>query len=122
MFGKVILENASNINIRCFRLLATILSQFSKVKWYKNKNQGRAFACFVDLCKAYDSAMQRLLWGKQTLSGISTQVIKLLKSLYKNIYCRVKVGALLSNLKFFIIILVLDKAVHSLHSYSISLF
>ena len=84
-------------NIQCFRLMATILSQFSKVKGSKNKNQGRTFACFVDFRKAYDSVMHRLLWEKLTLAGISTKVINFLKSLYKNISCRVKVGAFLSK-------------------------
>jgi hypothetical protein len=56
--------------------MATILSQFSKVKGYKNKNQGRTFACFIDFRKAYDSVMHRLLWDKS---------------------CRVKSGAFLSK-------------------------
>ena len=86
-------------DIQCFRLLsiATILHQFAKPKGYNKKSQGRVFSCFVDFKKAYDSVDHLLLWKKLIKIGVSSKVLNILKQMYKNITCRVKVNGLLSQ-------------------------
>jgi len=84
-------------DVQSFRLLATILHQFSQKKGYKGRKQGRVFACFVDFKKAYDSVKHALLWKKLQQIGISTKILNLLKDMYRNISCRVKVKGSLSD-------------------------
>ena len=84
-------------NIQCFRLLTAVLTHFSKPKGFQNKLQGRLFACFIDFKKAYDSVDHQLLWKKLVDAGISSKVLALLKSMYKDIKCRVKSRGLISE-------------------------
>ena len=88
-------------DLQCFRLLATILHQFSRPKSYRNKLNGRIFACFVDFRKAYDSVDHNLLWNKLIQKGISSKVLFLLKQMYKDISCRIKSKGHLSEEFFY---------------------
>ena len=82
---------------QCFRLMASIMKQFSRSRGYMNKLQGRVFACFVDFKKAYDSVNHVLLWKKLMETGISAKILNLLQQMYKDIKCRVKFRGFVSD-------------------------
>ena len=84
-------------DLQCFRLLSVIVHQFAKKKGYNNKIKGRVFACFIDFKKAYESVNHKLLWKKIISTGISSKVLNLLRSMYKNISCRVKMRNFVSD-------------------------
>ena len=88
-------------NFQCFRLMATVFSQFSKKKGFQNKNQRRVFACFIDFKKAYDSVNHKLLWKVLIETGISTKILKMIRAMYSDISCRIKVKDFLSEEFFY---------------------
>jgi hypothetical protein len=52
---------------------------------------------FIDIEKAYDSVPRKLLWQALERASISEHIIDILKSVYSNNRCQVKVGSLLSR-------------------------
>ena len=58
-----------------------ILSQVVLCAHKKNKP---VFICFVDLAKAFDSVNLELLWLKLAHIGLSSKILHMLQSIYKN--------------------------------------
>ena len=52
---------------------------------------GRLFSCFVDFAKFYDSNSRNLLFIKLAEKGISGNFYFLLKNMYSNCSCAIKV-------------------------------
>jgi hypothetical protein len=48
---------------------------------------------FIDIEKAYDSVPRKLLWQALEQASISEHIIDILKSVYSNNRCQVKVGS-----------------------------
>jgi hypothetical protein len=52
---------------------------------------------FIDIEKAYDSVTRKLLWQALEQASISEHIIDIMKSMYSNNRCQVKVGSRLSR-------------------------
>lgn len=52
---------------------------------------------FIDLEKAYDSVPRKLLWKYLRKAGIDHGIVKLIKEIYCNNRCQIKIGPLLSK-------------------------
>ena len=61
-------------------------------KHVKDKNKKKVFACFVDFRKAYDSIWQEGLFHKLNNNGINGPFLSILKRIYSNSACAVKIG------------------------------
>ena len=57
----------------------------------------KVFAAFIDFKRAFDSIPQAKLWSKLNNMGFSPKYIRILKSLYDNIFFKVKAGNSLTN-------------------------
>ena len=60
-------------------------------KHVKDKNK-KVFACFVDFRKAYDSVWQKGLFPRLNNNGINEPFLSILKRIYSNSACVVKIG------------------------------
>ena len=56
------------------------------------KEKKDTFLCFIDLKKAYDSVDRNLLWKQLELRGIKCSFLGMLKEIYRDIQCQVRVG------------------------------
>ena len=61
-------------------------------KHAKDKNKKKVVACFVDFRKAYDSIWQKGLFHKLNNNGINEPFLSILKRIYSNSACAVKIG------------------------------
>jgi hypothetical protein len=55
---------------------------------------------FIDIEKAYDSVPRKLLWQALEQASISEHIRDILKSMYSNNRCQVKVGSRLSRVLY----------------------
>ena len=53
---------------------------------------GKIFACFVDFKKAFDSIWHTGLYYKNVESGVVGKVFDVIKSMYSNNKCSVRIG------------------------------
>ena len=56
------------------------------------QREGRLYVCFIDFKKAFDCIERKLLWKKLYNLSVSAKIVKVLKSLYKNVTVRMKVN------------------------------
>ena len=63
------------------------------------KNKKDTFLCFIDLKKAYDSVDRDLPWKKLELRGIQGSFLGMLKEIYRDVQCQVRVGEGLQQLQ-----------------------
>ena len=61
-------------------------------KHVKDKNKKKVFACFVDFRKAYDFIWQKGLFHKLNNNGINGPFLSILKRIYSNSACAIKIG------------------------------
>jgi hypothetical protein len=57
-----------------------------------NQNKGKVFSCFVDFKKAFDSIWHEGLLYKLMESGVGGKTYNIIKSMYTNNKCAVKIG------------------------------
>ena len=57
-----------------------------------NQNEGKVFSCFVDFKKAFDSIWHEGLLYKLMESGVGGKTYDIIKSMYTNNKCAVKIG------------------------------
>ena len=57
-----------------------------------NKNKSKIFSCFVDFKKAFDSIWHEGLLYKLLESGIGGKTYDIIKSMYTNTKCAVRIG------------------------------
>ena len=62
------------------------------IQLYCHKNSKRIFSCFVDFQKAFDTIPRDLLFSKLLDHGVTGKFLNILKTLYLNDKCCVKVG------------------------------
>ena len=62
------------------------------IQFYCHKNSKRIFSCFVDVQKAFDTIPRDLLFSKLLDHGVTGKFLNILKTLYLNDKCCVKVG------------------------------
>ena len=62
------------------------------IQFYCHKNSKRIFSCFVDFQKAFDTIPRDLLFSKLLDHGVTGKFLNILKTLYLNDKCCVKVG------------------------------
>ncbi len=65
---------------------------YSLIRRYCHKTNQKIYACFVDFKKAFDSVPRDLLFEKLLSYGVSGKFFNILKTLYKNDNCCIKVG------------------------------
>ena len=61
-------------------------------KHVNDKSKKKVFACFVDFRKAYDTIWQKGLFHKFNDNGINEPFLSILKRIYSNSACAVKIG------------------------------
>ncbi len=61
-------------------------------KHVKQTKHGKIFACFVDLKKAFDSIWHDGLYYKLLQSGVGGKVYDIIKSMYSNNKCAIRIG------------------------------
>ncbi len=59
---------------------------------YINQNKTKIFACFVDFQKAFDSIWHEGLLSKLLESGIGGNIYNIIKTMYSNNQCAIKIG------------------------------
>ncbi len=59
---------------------------------YINQNKTKIFACFVDFQKAFDSIWHEGLLSKLIESGIGGKTYNIIKTMYSNNQCAIKIG------------------------------
>ena len=59
------------------------------IEHYLN-NGKRLYVAFVDMKKAFDSVYNNALWYKLYKKGISGKILRILRSMYEHVKCRVK--------------------------------
>ena len=64
---------------------------------YCHKKGKKIYACFVDFKKAFDSIPRELLFQKLSKIGVTGKFFNILKTMYKNDYCCVRVGDKMTN-------------------------
>ena len=62
------------------------------IQFYCHKNSKRIFSCFMDFQKAFDTIPRDLLFSKLLDHGVTGKFLNILKTLYLNDKCCVKVG------------------------------
>ncbi|CAG2196515.1 unnamed protein product [Mytilus edulis] len=73
-----------------------LLSITSIIESRKLRKQS-TYAAFIDFKKAYDTINRALLFSKLELLGVSSKMIKALRSLYNNVQSCIKLNGLLSD-------------------------
>ena len=63
---------------------------------YLNKRK-RIYCCFIDYQKAFDNVSRVSLWTKMLSLNINDQILNVIKNLYSNAKCYVKMNNKLSN-------------------------
>jgi len=77
--------------------LPSLMFALSSVVEHRKQARKSTFACFVDICKAYDNVKCDLLWKKLQKMGMPNQILELLKCIYTvNTSC-VKVNEFLTR-------------------------
>ncbi len=62
------------------------------------KQQGLStYVAFIDFSKAYDRINRNLMWSKLERMGVAPKFACALKSLYKDVKCRVKLNGIMSE-------------------------
>ena len=59
---------------------------------YTKQKNGKIFTCFIDFKKAFDSSLHERLYGRILHCGIGGKMYDLVKSVYLEIMCAVKIG------------------------------
>ena len=77
-----------------------LLTLKSIVNKYVYDNKGKLYTCFVDFKKAFDSIWHKALFHKLETNNINGNFLELLKNIYKQSKCAVKINNKLTN--FFI--------------------
>ena len=66
-----------------------VLNLLSEIRM---KTKKETYMCFIDLKKAYDSVDRDRLWGKLESMGIQEGFLDILKEIYRDVKCQVKVN------------------------------
>ena len=74
-----------------------VLTIKSVVKKYVTIGKKKMYACFVDFKKAFDSVWHNGLFHKLEFLGINGNFLNLIKSIYSNTKCAVKVDDMITN-------------------------
>ena len=69
-----------------------ILTLKALIKKLLDINKNKVFACSVDFRKAYDSIWENGLFHKLNNNGINGPFLSILKRIYSNFACAVKIG------------------------------
>jgi hypothetical protein len=78
--------------VDCIFVLTSIIDKIL------NTEKKKVYAAFVDFRKCFDMLYRNGIWFKLIQTGVSTKMVRMLKSLYENVKCCVKVnGALTEN-------------------------
>uniref|UniRef100_A0A671UAW8 ribonuclease H n=1 Tax=Sparus aurata TaxID=8175 RepID=A0A671UAW8_SPAAU len=75
-----------------FRTTDHIYTLHSLTEQELDKKKGKAYACFVDFTKAFDSIWHEGLFYRLLNSGIGGKTYDVIKSMYTNSKCAVKIG------------------------------
>ena len=67
------------------------------IKDYCHDKGKRLYSCFVDFSKAFDCIPRDILFEKLRSKGITGKVFNLIKNIYMNEKCQVKIGQTLSS-------------------------
>ena len=92
--------NENNVLSKCqigflpnYRTTDHVFTLHTLIDNQTNQNKGKVFSCFVDFKKAFDS-----IWGSEGLlyklmeSGVGGKTYDIIKSMYTNNKCAVKIG------------------------------
>ena len=91
--GKLNLINKNQIGFKSnHRTSDHLLTLKSVVKKYVTIGKNKLFCCFIDFRKAFDSVWHRGLFHKVASTGFVGKSLDLIKNIYKNTRCAVKVG------------------------------
>ncbi|XDV43935.1 hypothetical protein PO909_012319 [Leuciscus waleckii] len=75
-----------------FRTSDHIFTLHTLIDKYINQNKTKIFACFVDFQKAFDSIWHEGLLSKLLESGIGGKTYSIIKTMYSNNQCAIKIG------------------------------
>jgi len=75
-----------------FRTSDHIFTLHTLIDKYINQNKTQIFACFVDFQKAFDSIWHEGLLSKLLESGIGGKTYNIIKTMYSNNQCAIKIG------------------------------
>jgi hypothetical protein len=81
-------KNRSTVD--CIFILQSIIS-------HTLANKEKLYCAFVDFRKAFDRVDRHMLWFKLYMSGVSTKMINIIKSMYSTVQLCVRSNGLLSN-------------------------
>ena len=70
---------------------------YNLIQDYCHKRSQKLYSCFVDLSKAFDTIPRELLFQKLLTYGITGKFFNILKNMYVNDKCKIKVGNNLSE-------------------------
>ena len=69
-----------------------IFTLFTIIQKSMAQHKGKLYVAFVDYQKAFDSVIRENLWNCLYKKGLSTKMLRVIKSMYENVLCCVKVG------------------------------
>ncbi len=75
-----------------YRTTDHIFTLHTLIDKYINQNKTKIFACFVDFQKAFDSIWHEGLLSKLIESGIGGKTYNIIKTMYSNNQCAIKIG------------------------------
>ena len=74
-----------------------LLTLYSLIHQYCHKNGRKIYSCFVDFKKAFDSIPRDLLLEKLLKLGVNGKFFNVIKSMYNNDFCCVRIGEKITN-------------------------
>ena len=91
--------NENNVLSKCqigflpnYRTTDHVFTLHTLIDNQTNQNKGKVFSCFVDFKKAFDSIWHEGLLYKLMESGVGGKTYDIIKSMYTNNKCAVKIG------------------------------
>ena len=68
------------------------LSTLTNLAEYEIKSKKSPFVAFIDFSKAYDRINRDLLWSKLQLQGLNGHMLNILKAIYNDVRCCVRIN------------------------------